>query len=102
MASGVRLSKWKLDPVTSAQFMDALIDTVRCWNAVVPQQQRQCIPIDLLRRSWVAFQGFQFGTKQQAVSLPSVIQRLFAKPVTRKAKRLLQSVPKRNREHANC
>ena len=66
------------------------------------QKKRQGIAIDFASKAGMGPEGFEFGSKDESISLPTVIKGLFTHAVAREEENTVIPVPERNGKHAGA
>ena len=83
------------------QFEDSLVYGMRGRYIVVPQIQGQSVSVDVALPIGVGGQGSEFRSKQKALALPAVIQRLFAHAVPRQSQNAFAFIPQAKGKHSD-
>src|SRR5438270_4054331 len=88
------MARWKLS--------DPTINGERCWNIIVPQQQRERVAIDLGPELRMLGEGLELRAKKEtsAGCLAAIVERLFTQPVAGEGQPALFPVPQGEGEHA--
>src|SRR3546814_12464923 len=82
------------------QLMDAGIDGTRLGDPAAAQQLAEGAAVDLRSKARMRSQGTQFGGKHEAVTEPTVVERLLADAVAAEHQLALVSVPQRDGERS--
>src|SRR3989304_3121271 len=90
---------WHAQQMGRKQLEYSMINRIWRWKVVMPHEERQRATVNFAAPSRMRLERFQFGSEQECITHPSVIQRLLAEAITRKMQYVFLLVPQTERKH---